>query len=134
MFWNKLERTRRVRELFGCYAAEGLELAQVSSAAHEQYRVLPEPVSAGRAPVPGDCDGADAPAGGGGDWVAAPEVDPALVLIGAVLPRPDAVCTRRGGQGGRPGQASAASVDVAVVESARLDGDFNLRRHERYLV
>jgi ribosome biogenesis GTPase len=76
-----------------------------------------------------------------GDWVAVAsggEVDPAsTTVIQAVLPRRTAF--RRNAGEERPSgmrlaaeQVLAANVDVAFVV-AGLDGDFNLRRLERYL-
>ncbi|HVL53609.1 MAG TPA: ribosome small subunit-dependent GTPase A [Vitreimonas sp.] len=71
-----------------------------------------------------------------GDWVAL-EPGPGAV-IAAVLPRHSAI-SRSAGDGGRRGsgqladeQVMAANVDVAFL-IAGLDGDFNLRRMERYL-
>ncbi len=121
---------QRVREQFRPHQAEGLELARVSFAAHEQYRVWMEA---------GECDAA--PAGrlrweddlpGVGDWVAARPVDANLALIEAVLPRRTAISRRTAGAAAGQ-QVMAANLDLAVIVCG-LDGDFNLRRLERYLV
>ena len=81
---------------------------------------------------------ADLPAGG--DWVAATVPSSALepAVVHAVLPRRSAFA-RSSGDGHRTGgarlsdeQVIAANVDVALLVSG-LDGDFNLRRLERYL-
>ena len=73
-----------------------------------------------------------------GDWVAVAGHDAAgPAVIQAVLPRRTAF-TRNGGEERRSGarlaaeQVLAANVDVAFVVAGR-DGDFNLRRLERYL-
>jgi len=73
-----------------------------------------------------------------GDWVAVTGIhDPAAtVVIGAVVPRRTAF-RRSAGADGRPASVSdeqvlAANVDVGLIV-AGLDGDFNLRRIERYL-
>ncbi|HEX8984911.1 MAG TPA: ribosome small subunit-dependent GTPase A [Bryobacteraceae bacterium] len=120
----------RVRELFRPYEADGLELGRVSFAAREQYRVCLESA---------DCEAV--PAGrlrwedtlpAVGDWVAARRVDAELALIEAVLPRRTQFSRRAPGSGAAE-QVIAANVDVALVVCG-LDGDFNLRRLERYLV
>ncbi|MEK7405627.1 MAG: ribosome small subunit-dependent GTPase A [Acidobacteriota bacterium] len=64
-----------------------------------------------------------------GDWVA---VDPARRLIAAVLPRRTRISRKKAGRGVEE-QVLAANVDVVFVVTA-LDGDFNLRRLERYLL
>jgi ribosome biogenesis GTPase len=65
-----------------------------------------------------------------GDWVAVSDTEPALVS--AVLPRRSAF-GRNAGEGQTAfDQVLAANVDLALVV-AGLDGDFNLRRLERYL-
>ena len=69
-----------------------------------------------------------------GDWVAIAATPSAAerAVIHAVLPRRTAL--RRGAEDGHvtDEQVLAANVDVALVV-AGLDGDFNLRRLERYL-
>ena len=76
-----------------------------------------------------------------GDWVAiepGAEAPDATAVIAAVLPRRSAIrrsaadSTRRGGTRAVDDQVIAANVDVAFIV-AGLDGDFNLRRLERYL-
>ena len=73
-----------------------------------------------------------------GDWVATPAAEGtgSPVVIQAVVPRRTAF-TRSSGEERRAGrlvaeQVLAANVDVAFVV-AGMDGDFNLRRLERYL-
>ena len=120
----------RVRELFRSHAPAGTELARVSFASHEQYRVLSETAECEAAPA-GRLRWADAlPAVG--DWVAARPVDSDFAWIEAVLPRRTQFSRRVAGKAIAE-QVIAANVDLAVVVCG-LDGDFNLRRIERYLV
>ncbi|MGG6242481.1 ribosome small subunit-dependent GTPase A [Nodosilinea sp. AN01ver1] len=65
-----------------------------------------------------------------GDWVAFYRGDPAT--IHAVLPRQSAFVRKAAG-GKTEGQVVAANVDTVFLVTG-LDGDFNLRRIERYLV
>ncbi|HKE19436.1 MAG TPA: ribosome small subunit-dependent GTPase A [Kofleriaceae bacterium] len=64
-----------------------------------------------------------------GDWVAV-RPDPGTVVIEAVLPRRTELARRDPDQ--RSEQVLAANVDTAVLVMG-LDGDFNLRRLERYI-
>ena len=130
MILEQIGADLRVRELFLPYKSQGLKLARVSFAAHEQYRAYLEN---------GECDAA--PAGrlrwsealpAVGDWVAVRRVDPELALIEAVLPRRTQFSRRAAGNAVTE-QVIAANVDLAVVVCG-LDADFNLRRLERYLV
>lgn len=118
------------RELLRPHQADGLELGRVSFAAHEQYRVHLE-----------DGESEAAPAGrlrweealpAVGDWVAARPTGSGLALIEAVLPRRTCFSRRAAGSAEQQ-QVLAANVDLALVVCG-LDGDFNLRRLERYLV
>jgi ribosome biogenesis GTPase len=72
---------------------------------------------------------ADLPATG--DWVAARAVEPGLVLIEEVLPRRSKIARRAAGRREEE-QVLAANVDLAFILCG-LDGDFNVRRIERYL-
>jgi ribosome biogenesis GTPase len=76
-----------------------------------------------------------------GDWVAiaggaGPEATPGATVIQAVLPRRTSFRRSTGDENRNPTlgneQVFAANVDIAFVV-AGLDGDFNLRRLERYL-
>jgi len=109
---------------------QGLIKARVSFSAHEEYRVL----------LDGGLESAAEPAGSlrtycelpvVGDWV---WVRPAagLNLIEAVEPRQTAFIRRAAGRAHVP-QCVAANIDVCFVVCG-LDGDFNPRRIERYLV
>ena len=67
-----------------------------------------------------------------GDWVAAAHLDDGPSLIHAVLPRTSAFVRGRAGRRDAS-QCVAANIDTLFIAMA-LDGDFNLRRLERYLV
>jgi len=130
MLLEEIGADARIRELFEPYAAQGLELGRVSSAAHEQFRIYLkegdyEAVPAGRLRY-------DSVLPAVGDWVAARRVDSTLALIEAVLPRRTKFSRRAAGRAVAE-QVIAANVDLAVIVCG-LDGDFNLRRLERYLV
>jgi ribosome biogenesis GTPase len=123
------------------YDAAGLRPARVV-AAHRDAWVVAQPshpddadaIVSGRfrheALGPGDLPAV-------GDWVATTPADPGSPLvIQAVLPRRTAF-TRSAGEERKAGklvaeQVLAANVDIAFVV-AGMDGDFNLRRLERYL-
>ena len=130
MFLEQIGADARVRETFRSHATAGAELGRVSFASHEQYRVLLETGECEAAPS-GKLRWQDAlPATG--DWVAARRVDPELALIEAVLPRRTQFSRRAAGKTVAE-QVIAANIDLAAVVCG-LDGDFNLRRIERYLV
>ncbi len=78
----------------------------------------------------------DAPEGGVavGDWalVAAATEGSAEVVVERILPRRTAFVRQAAGERAEP-QAIAANVDRVLVVSS-VDGDFNARRLERYLV
>ncbi len=130
MLLEQIGADSHVRALFESCAQAGLELGRVSFAVHEQYRIYLES---------GECEAA--PAGrlrwdevlpAVGDWVAARRVERNLALIETVLPR-RTWFSRRAAGGTEAEQVIAANVDVVLVVCG-LDGDFNLRRLERYLV
>lgn len=66
-----------------------------------------------------------------GDWVRARRADATLALIETVEPRANCISRQRPGAQGE--QVLAANIDLIAVVMG-LDGDFNLRRLERYLV
>jgi ribosome biogenesis GTPase len=66
-----------------------------------------------------------------GDWVRARRVDANLALIENVEPRSTCISRQRPGGGGK--QVLAANVDLILIVMG-LDGDYNVRRLERYLV
>ena len=130
MFLEQLGADARVRELFRPHEAAELELGRVSFAAHEQYRVYLEHGEYEAAPA-GRLRWEDVlPAVG--DWVVARPVGPELARMEAVLPRRTQF-SRRAAGAAQHEQVIATNVDLALVVCG-LDGDFNLRRLERYLV
>ncbi len=66
-----------------------------------------------------------------GDWVEARWVEPDLILVEEVEPRRSWIARRAAGRVGVE-QVLAANVDIAFIVCG-LDGDFNVRRIERYL-
>ncbi|RPJ01208.1 MAG: ribosome small subunit-dependent GTPase A [Candidatus Aminicenantes bacterium] len=66
-----------------------------------------------------------------GDWAAARPAGSGLVVIEAVLPRRSAFTRKAAGEAVEA-QVVAANVDTVFLVSG-LDGDFNLRRIERYV-
>lgn len=117
---------------FAPHAASGLVPGRVVAAHRDAWRVALAPGDrdaelSGRfrfaATGPGDLPAV-------GDWVAVSDTAPALVS--AVLPRRTAFWRNREAGQAAADQVLAANVDVALVVTG-LDGDFNLRRLERYL-
>ena len=66
-----------------------------------------------------------------GDWVAARMVAPGQAIVEAVLPRRTCFSRRAAGRREEE-QPLAANIDLVFLVCG-LDGDFNLRRLERYL-
>lgn len=104
--------------------------ARVCEASQEQYCVRFEDGS--------ECDAhpagalrwsAELPAVG--DWVGVRRAGASLALIEHVEPRGSAISRQR--PGGRGVQVLAANADLIIIVMG-LDGDYNLRRLERYLV
>lgn len=67
-----------------------------------------------------------------GDWVRARRADATLALIEQVEPRANCISRQRPGGGGQQ-QVLAANIDTIIIVMG-LDGDYNVRRLERYLV
>ena len=123
----------RLLDAFQKHAAQGLTLARVVLSQRDQYRLITnaeeldaEPSGAlwyrtpNRAGMPVV-----------GDWVAAREVGGGQAIVDAVLPR--RTCFSRRAAGSREEeQPIAANIDRVFLVCG-LDGDFNLRRLERYL-
>ena len=118
---------------FQSYAAQGMVLARVALSQRDQYRLIT---------ASGDLDGE--PSGGlwyrtpdragmpvAGDWVAAREAGGGQAIVEAVLPRRTLFSRRAAGKR-EDEQPIAANIDVVFLVCG-LDGDFNLRRLERYL-
>jgi len=117
---------------FQPYAARGLVLGRVSVAHRDQYRLY-----TARGEMTAEAIGAllyrtERPAWPVvGDWVAAQPVGPAEGMIHAVLPR-RTMFSRRAAGDREEEQVMAANIDLALIVCG-LDGDFNVRRIERYL-
>jgi ribosome biogenesis GTPase / thiamine phosphate phosphatase len=126
--------TARFAEAFEPFRSRGLSPARVSLEHTHIYRVLSSDGErlarvAGR--LRHDATGrADFPVVG--DWVAIEAPEGADARIRAVLPRVTQFTRRAAGNPTEP-QVVAANVDVVFLVSG-LDGDFNPRRIERYLV
>jgi ribosome biogenesis GTPase len=114
--------------------SDSLVRARVCAASQEHYNL--------RFETGAECDAvpagalrwnADLPAVG--DWVRARRVDATLALIESVEPRTTCISRGRPGGGSRRAgeQVLAANVDLILIVMG-LDGDYNLRRLERYLV
>ncbi|MBZ5575642.1 MAG: ribosome small subunit-dependent GTPase A [Acidobacteriia bacterium] len=130
MFLEEIGADSRIRELFRSRATVGTELGRVSFTSHEQYRILLEAAECEATPTGRIRWDSALPAVG--DWVVARPVDSTLALIQDVLPRRTQFSRRAAGRAGAE-QVAAANIDLAVIVCG-LDGDFNLRRLERYLV
>jgi ribosome biogenesis GTPase / thiamine phosphate phosphatase len=123
----------RVFGAFQRYAAEGLLLGRVALSQRDHYRLYTESGELTAEPSGGlwyrAPDRSAMPVAG--DWVAAREVAPGEAIVEAVLPR--RTCFSRRAAGTREEQQPvAANVDLLFLVCG-LDGDFNLRRLERYL-
>ncbi|MBZ5583593.1 MAG: ribosome small subunit-dependent GTPase A [Acidobacteriia bacterium] len=111
----------------------GQQLARVCASQGERARVILDgaelsAVVAGAVIYAAD-SATDLPATG--DWVAVRRVEPELALIEQVLPRRSKIARRAAGRRNEE-QVLAANVDLALIVCG-LDGDFNIRRLERYL-
>jgi ribosome biogenesis GTPase len=118
---------------FERYAAQGLTLGRVAMAQRDQYRLF----TAG-ADLSAEASGAlwyrtpdRASMPVVGDWVAARPVAAEQAIVEAVLPRRSCFSRRAAGRR-EDEQPVAANVDLVFLVCG-LDGDFNLRRLERYL-
>lgn len=128
-----LGATVTVLGAFQPHAAQGLILARVAISQRDQYRLYTEAGEVDAEPsgalwyrAP---DKASMPAVG--DWVAARPVGPGQAIVDAVLPRRTLFARRAAGRR-EDQQPIAANVDLVFLVCG-LDGDFNLRRLERYL-
>ena len=126
---------------FESYAARGLVLARVISSHRDQYRLA---ASGADLPVRPAIEFDAEPSGAlwhraptranmpvVGDWVAARIVGDSQAIVEAVLPRRTLFSRRAAGRR-EDQQPIAANVDLVFLVCG-LDGDFNLRRLERYL-
>ena len=112
------------------YSPDFLVRARVCEGAHEYYCLRFEDGTECSA-VPAGVLRWDAQLPAVGDWVRARRPDAALALIESVEARTTCISRQRPGGGGE--QVLAANVDLIVIVMG-LDGDYNLRRLERYLV
>lgn len=120
----------RLLESFASGTTDGLELGRVSFSSHERYRVWLEAGEV-EAAVSGKLRyEAELPVVG--DWVRVRPVDATMAWIEGVLPRQGVLARRAAGSEGEA-QILASNVDLALVVCG-LDGDWNPRRIERYLV
>ena len=111
-------------------SSDSLLRARVCAAAQERYLLrFEDGAECGAVPSGGLRWSAELPAVG--DWVLARRADAALALIENVEPRTTCISRQRPGAGGE--QVLAANIDLIAIVMG-LDGDYNLRRLERYLV
>lgn len=133
MFLESLGADETVYSAFQPFAARGLVLARVAVSQRDRYRLLTEegefPAEASGALWYGAPDAAGMPVTG--DWVAARAADPSLAIVEAVLPRKTAFSRRAAGRREQE-QPVAANIDLVFLVCG-LDGDFNVRRIERYM-
>jgi ribosome biogenesis GTPase len=122
-----------VRGAFEPYLQRGLALARVAVAHRDLYRLYTESgeiaAESSGALWYAAADAASMPVVG--DWVAARIVNPEQAIVEAVLPRHSCFYRRAAGKR-EERQAIAANLDLMFLVCG-LDGDFNLRRIERYL-
>jgi ribosome biogenesis GTPase len=123
------------REIYGAfetYAVQGLTLGRVAIAQRDQYRIITEsaefPAEASGALWYRTLDRSAMPVVG--DWVAARVVGD-QAIVETVLPRRTLFSRRAAGRREEE-QPIAANIDLVFLVCG-LDGDFNLRRLERYL-
>src|SRR5258708_39862723 len=112
------------------YSSDSSVRARVCEAAQEHYCLrFEDGVECDAVPAGALRWSAELPAVG--DWVRARRADATLALIEKVEPRTTCISRQRPGGGGE--QVLAANVDLIAIVMG-LDGDYNLRRLERYLV
>lgn len=118
---------------FQTFSARGLELARIAVSQRDQYRILTKDGDFSAEPSGAmwyrAASAAEMPVVG--DWIAARIVSQDYAIIEAVLPR--RTCFSRRAAGRREDQQPiAANIDLVFLVTG-LDGDFNVRRLERYL-
>ena len=133
MLLESLGADVQVYGAFESHAARGLALGRVAFAHRDQYRLITEKEELAAEPCGAlwfrSTGAASMPVVG--DWVAARVVGPGQALVEAVLPRRTCF-SRRAVAKREEEQPLAANIDLVFLVCA-LDGDFNLRRLERYL-
>ncbi len=118
---------------FQTFSARGLVLARVSISQRDQYQLITEAGEVSAEPSGALWYRAQTAAAMPvvGDWVAARAAAADYAIVEAVLPR--RTCFSRRAAGRREDeQPVAANIDLVFLVCG-LDGDFNLRRLERYL-
>src|SRR6476659_9280134 len=125
--------TATILGAFQPHAAQGLTLARVAISQRDRYRLYAEAGELDAEPsgslwyrAP---DKASMPVVG--DWVAARVVGADQAIVESVLPRKTLFSRRAAGRR-EDQQPIAANVDLVFLVCG-LDGDFNVRRLERYL-
>lgn len=118
---------------FQTYNSRGLALARVATSNHDRYRLFAEAGEFDAEPsgLLWHTAGDRAAMPVAGDWVAARVVGAGQAIVEAVLPRRTLFARRAAGRR-EERQAIAANIDLVFLVSG-LDGDFNVRRIERYL-
>lgn len=133
MSLDALGVTAGILSHFESYSAAGCVLGRVAISIRDEYRVLAEGGEIRAEPAGallyGAATRAELPAVG--DWVALRMADDSFGVVVAVLPRRTRFSRRAAGDR-EDEQIIAANVDTALIVCG-LDGDFNLRRIERYL-
>ncbi len=112
---------------------EGFKLGRIAASIRDEYRVLTPEGELHAEPcgalLYGASSRAELPAVG--DWVAIRVVGDGEAIVHQVLPRRTKF-SRRAAGGREEEQVIAANIDTALIVCG-LDGDFNVRRIERYL-
>jgi ribosome biogenesis GTPase len=123
--------------VFGAFeklSAQGLVLARVAMSQRDHYRLITEIAEIDAEPSGAlyyrTPDRAGMPVVG--DWVTARVVGPGQAIVENVLPRRTLFSRRAAGRR-EDQQPIAANIDLVFLVCG-LDGDFNLRRLERYLI
>jgi ribosome biogenesis GTPase / thiamine phosphate phosphatase len=133
MFLERLGADQAIYGAFSSYAQQQMTLARVAIAQRDLYYLYTEDGPVHAEPSGGlyyrTPDHSSLPVIG--DWVAARIVGPEQALVEAVLPRHTCLSRRAAGTRDEE-QPLVANVDVVFLVCG-LDGDFNLRRLERYL-
>ncbi len=133
MYLQSLGASPAIYGAFQPHAAHGLILARVAISQRDQYRLYSESGELEAEPSGAlwhrTPDRAAMPVAG--DWVAARIVGAGQAIVDAVLPRRTLFSRRAAGRR-EDQQPIAANIDVVFLVCG-LDGDFNLRRLERYL-
>ena len=133
MFLESLGADAGLFSAFESFTARGMLLGRVAAANRDQYRLFTATGEMAAEPSGAlyyrTAERASMPVTG--DWVAARVAGPQHAIVEAVLPRRTCFSRRAAGRREKE-QVLAANIDLVFVVCG-LDGDFNLRRIERYL-